>query len=54
MRKPRLSKLELQIMDVLWSNGPSSIRGIQEQTGAEINVDDSGLVTISSSEPREK
>ena len=34
MRKPRLSKLELQIMDVLWSNGPSSIRGIQEHFSA--------------------
>jgi predicted transcriptional regulator len=31
MRKPRLSKLELQIMDVLWSSGPSSIRDVQER-----------------------
>jgi predicted transcriptional regulator len=30
MRKPRLSKLELQIMDVLWRKGPSAIRDIQE------------------------
>jgi BlaI family transcriptional regulator, penicillinase repressor len=27
---PRLSKLELQIMDALWSRGASSIREIQE------------------------
>ena len=26
----RLSKLELRIMDVLWSNGPSSVREVQE------------------------
>jgi predicted transcriptional regulator len=30
MRKPKLSKLELQIMDVLWRQGPSAIRDIQE------------------------
>jgi predicted transcriptional regulator len=30
MRKPKLSKLELQIMDALWSKGPSAIRDIQE------------------------
>src|SRR5947207_15891838 len=30
MSKPKLSKLELQIMDALWSRGPSSIREIQE------------------------
>jgi len=29
MRLPKLSKLELQIMEVLW-NGPSAIRDIQE------------------------
>jgi BlaI family transcriptional regulator, penicillinase repressor len=29
--QPRLSKLELQVMDVLWSHGPSSIREIHEQ-----------------------
>ena len=28
--KPKLSKLELQIMDALWSRGASSIREIQE------------------------
>jgi predicted transcriptional regulator len=27
---PRLTKLELQIMDALWSHGPCSIREIQE------------------------
>ena len=30
MRQPRLSKLELQIMEVLWTSGPSAIREIQE------------------------
>lgn len=34
MRKPRLSKLELQIMNVLWSGGASSIRDIQERMPA--------------------
>jgi predicted transcriptional regulator len=34
MRKPRLSKLELQIMDALWRAGPSSIRDIQESLPA--------------------
>jgi len=31
MAMPRLSKLELAIMDVLWQGGPSSIREIQEK-----------------------
>jgi predicted transcriptional regulator len=30
MRRPTLTKLELQIMDALWSKGASSIREIQE------------------------
>ncbi len=30
MSVPRLTKLELQIMDALWNKGPSSIREIQE------------------------
>jgi BlaI family transcriptional regulator, penicillinase repressor len=30
MRLPKLTKLELQIMEVLWSRGPSAIREIQE------------------------
>ena len=30
MLKPKLTKLELQIMNVLWSRGPCSIREIQE------------------------
>lgn len=33
MRLPKLSKLELQIMDVLWNSGPSAIREIQESFG---------------------
>ena len=33
MRHPKLSKLEMQIMDVLWSAGPSAIREIQESFG---------------------
>ena len=31
MRLPKLSKLELQIMEALWTSGPSAIREIQEQ-----------------------
>jgi BlaI family transcriptional regulator, penicillinase repressor len=27
---PRLTKLELQIMNVLWTNGPASVREVQE------------------------
>ena len=30
MRPPRLSKLELGIMEALWNRGPSSVREIQE------------------------
>jgi BlaI family penicillinase repressor len=30
MGNPRLSKLELQVMDVLWNQGSASIREIQE------------------------
>jgi BlaI family transcriptional regulator, penicillinase repressor len=30
MPLPKLSKLELQIMDALWKRGPSSVREIQE------------------------
>lgn len=30
MALPKLSKLELQIMEALWSRGPSAIREIQE------------------------
>ena len=30
MRLPKLSKLELQIMETLWTAGPSAIRDIQE------------------------
>jgi BlaI family transcriptional regulator, penicillinase repressor len=33
MRLPKLSKLELQIMEVLWNNGPTAIRQIQESFG---------------------
>jgi predicted transcriptional regulator len=35
MRHPKLSKLEMQIMDVLWGAGPSAIREIQESFGAK-------------------
>ena len=35
MRQPKLSKLELQIMEQLWSAGPSAIREIQESFGAK-------------------
>ena len=30
MTSPKLSKLELKIMEALWSKGPSSVREIQE------------------------
>ena len=30
MPHPKLSKLELQVMEILWSRGPCSIREIQE------------------------
>jgi predicted transcriptional regulator len=35
MRLPKLSKLELQIMEVLWTAGPSAIREIQESFAAK-------------------
>jgi BlaI family penicillinase repressor len=35
MRLPKLSKLELQIMEVLWTNGPSAIREIRESFGTK-------------------
>ena len=35
MRQPKLSKLELQIMEVLWTGGPCAIREIQESFGAK-------------------
>jgi len=35
MRLPKLSKLELQIMEVLWTGGPCAIREIQESFGAK-------------------
>ena len=34
MAAPRLSKLEFQIMEVLWTRGESSIREIQETIAA--------------------
>jgi polyribonucleotide nucleotidyltransferase len=45
---PRIITLQIRpdkIGDLIGPKG-KTIRGIQEQTGAEINVDDSGLVTI--------
>jgi BlaI family penicillinase repressor len=35
MRFPKLSKLEMQIMEVLWTAGPSAIREIQESFGTK-------------------
>ena len=32
---PRLSKLELKIMDALWTRGPLSVREVQESVSAE-------------------
>src|SRR5579884_1512448 len=46
---PRIITMQIRpdkIGDLIGPKG-KTIRGIQEQTGAEINVDDSGLVTIS-------
>lgn len=31
MATPRLTPLELQIMDVLWTSGPSAVREVQER-----------------------
>ncbi len=47
---PRIITLQInpeRIGDIIGPKG-KIIRGIQDETGAEINVDDSGLVTISS------
>ena len=47
---PRIITIQIKpdrIGDIIGPKG-KTIRGIQDQTGAEINVDDSGLVTISS------
>ena len=30
MPKPRLTKLELQVLDAFWQNGPCSVREVQE------------------------
>src|SRR5215475_8326566 len=30
MAKPRLTKLELQVLEALWQKGPSSVREVQE------------------------
>ena len=30
MKAPRLTPLELQIMDILWTRGPSAVREVQE------------------------
>ena len=35
MRLPRLSRLELQIMEVLWTKGPAAIREIRESFGSK-------------------
>jgi predicted transcriptional regulator len=35
MPQPKLSKLELKIMEALWTNGPSSVREIQESFPAK-------------------
>ena len=36
MRHPKLSKLEMQIMEVLWEKGPTAIRDIQESFGPKL------------------
>jgi BlaI family transcriptional regulator, penicillinase repressor len=35
MAAPKLTKLEMQIMEALWSNGPGSVREIQESFPAK-------------------
>jgi BlaI family penicillinase repressor len=35
MAVPKLTKLEMQIMEALWSNGPGSVREIQESFPAK-------------------
>ena len=35
MRSPKLSKLELKIMEALWTKGPSAVREIQESFPAK-------------------
>src|SRR5213080_2720816 len=42
----RAKQARVHILDIIGPKG-KTIRSIQEQTGAEINVDDNGLVTIS-------
>ncbi len=47
---PRILTIQInpeRIGDIIGPKG-KTIRGLQEQTGAEINVDDSGLITVSS------
>lgn len=49
---PRIITLQIdpeRIGDVIGPKG-KTIRGIQDQTGAEVNVDDSGLITIASAD----
>ena len=35
MSVPKLTKLEMQVMEALWSNGPASVREIQESFPAK-------------------
>ena len=35
MATPKLTKLEMQVMDALWSRGPASVREIQESFPAK-------------------
>src|SRR5687768_12829418 len=35
MAAPKLTKLEMQVMEALWSNGPASVREIQESFPAK-------------------
>jgi BlaI family transcriptional regulator, penicillinase repressor len=35
MAAPKLTKLEMQVMEALWSNGPTSVREIQESFPAK-------------------
>ncbi len=50
---PRIITIQIPVDKIGDLIGPKgkTIRGLQEQTGAEINVDDNGLVTISSVGP---
>ena len=46
MPVPKLTKLEMQIMEALWSNGPASVREIQESFPARAAKDRPAYTTV--------